>query len=85
MEINLKNYNVRRSNPYFAGPVGLPIGTERYIAKALGLVGLEIFEGDKLFIKNIEGQQECEIVCFDKEGRNDLGIIGKKKMQMQIL
>ena len=59
MQLNLENFNIRRTNPYIAGPIGLSPGEERYIAKAQGLIGLKIFEGDKISIKNIEGQQEC--------------------------
>ena len=79
MQLNLEKFNIRRSNPYIAGTVALAPGEERYIAKAQGLIGLEIFEGDKISIKNIEGQQECEIVAFDKDGKNNLGIIGQQK------
>ena len=79
MQLNLENFNIRRTNPYIAGLIGLAPGEERYIAKAQGLIGLEIFEGDKISIKNIEGQQECEIVAFDRNGKNNLGIIGQKK------
>ena len=78
MDINLDNFQVRRTNAYLAGPAGLLPGEERYIAKAQGLVGFEIFRGDKISIKNIEGKQECEIVSFDKDGKNNLGIIGQK-------
>jgi len=78
MKLNLDNFNIRRSNPYIAGPVGLPPGTERYIAKAQGLVGIEIFEGDSITVKNIEGQQECEIITFDKNGICKLNIIDKQ-------
>ena len=46
MEISLENFEIRRSNPYIAGSQGLPEGTERYIAKAQGLIGIDIFEGD---------------------------------------
>ena len=79
MKLNLEDFNIRRTNPYIAGPVGLAPGEERYIVKAQGLIGLEISEEDKISIKNIEGQQECEIVAFDKNGKNNLGIIGQKK------
>ena len=62
MQLNLENFNIRRSNPYIAGPLGLATGEERYIAKAQGLIGLEIFEGDKISVKNIEGQQELSLI-----------------------
>ena len=79
MQLNLENFDVRRTSPYLAGPIGLAPGEERYIAKAQGLIGFEIFEGDKILIKNIEGKQECEIVTFDNKGKNNLGIIGQKQ------
>ena len=57
MEINLENFNVRRSSPFIAGNQGLPEGTERYIARAKGLIGLEIFKGDNYTV-NIFGEGE---------------------------
>ena len=54
MQLNLENFNIRRTNPYIAGPIGLAPGEERYIAKAQGLIGIEIFEGDKISIENID-------------------------------
>ena len=79
MELNLENFNIRRSNPYIAGQIGLAPEEERYIVKARGLTGVEVFKGDKISIKNIEGQQECEIVAFDKDGKNKLDIVGHTK------
>ena len=79
MDLNLDNFQIRRTNPYLAGPTSFLSGEERYMAKAQGLVGFEIFEGDEISIINIEGQQECEIVSFDKNGKNELGIIGRQK------
>ena len=79
MQLNLENFNIRSTNPYLAGPNGLAPGEERYIVKAQGLIGIEIFKGDILSINNIEGKQECEIVTFDNEGKNNLGIIGQKQ------
>ena len=79
MQLNLENFNIRSTNPYLAGPIGLAPGEERYIVKAQGLIGIEIFKGDILSINNIEGKQECEIVTFDNEGKNNLGIIGQKQ------
>ena len=79
MDINLDNFNIRKTVPYNAGPIGLPQGEERYIAKAQGLVGFEIFAKDKIFIKNIEGQQICEVAVFDQDGKSSSGLINKKK------
>ena len=44
MQLNLENFNIRNTNPYLAGPNGLAPGEERYISKAQGLVGFDIFE-----------------------------------------
>ena len=79
MELNLENFNIRRSNPYIAGQIGLAPEEEGYIVKARGLTGVEVFKGDKISIKNIEGQQECEIVAFDKDGKNKLDMVGHTK------
>ena len=79
MEINLKNFEIRRSMPFIAGPEGLGHDEERYIAKASGLVGLDVFRGDNIIVKNIEGMQECEMSAFDKKGKNNLGVIGEKE------
>ena len=78
MDINLENFNVRKTKPYNAGPIGLPPGEERYIARAQGLVGFQIFAEDKIAIKNIEGKQECEVVVFDKKGFSNTSIIKQK-------
>tara|TARA_Y100000590_G_scaffold251607_1_gene282563 strand:+ start:1596 stop:3953 length:2358 start_codon:yes stop_codon:yes gene_type:complete len=78
MEINLENFKIRRSEPWIAGKQGLPEGHERYIAKGGGIIGLDIFEGDEIYIKNIEGMQECELACFDNMGSDNLNIIGLK-------
>ena len=76
MDINLQNFNVRKTNPYEAGVIGLPEGVERYIAKAMGLTGIEIFKGDQIFVKNIEGGQIVELTIFDKQGKCSPGLIG---------
>ena len=78
MDTNLDNILVRKSNSYNAGPIGFDLGEERYIAKAQGLVGFEIFAEDKISIKNIEGKQECEVVVFDKKGFSNTSIIKQK-------
>ena len=75
MDINLDDFNIRKTAPYNAGPVGLPLGEERNIAKAQGLVGFEIFSEDKISIKNLEGRQICEVVVFDKKGLSNPNVI----------
>ena len=75
MELNLDNFSIRRTNPSIAGSSGFSLGEERYIAKAQGLVGFEIFADDKLFIKNLEGKQTCEIIVFDQRGKSSPNLI----------
>ena len=43
MELDLTGFNVRKTQPYNAGILGLPEDVERYVAKAQGLIGFEIF------------------------------------------
>ena len=50
MELDLKNLNIRRSEPCIAGTQGMPNDLERYIAKGMGLIGSDIFGGDKISI-----------------------------------
>ena len=54
MQLNLENFNIRNTNPYLAGSNGLAPGEERYIVKAQGLIGIEIFKGDNISIINID-------------------------------
>ena len=78
MDINLENFNVRKTNPYDAGIIGLPDGVERYVAKAMGLTGIEFFKGDHISIKNVEGSQKAEVVVFDSAGKSSPESIGSK-------
>ena len=68
----------RKTSPYMAGTKGLNPGEERYLAKAHGLVGFEIFADHKILIKNLEGKQTCEIVVFDKKGHSNPSVINHK-------
>ncbi|MFL2885296.1 MAG: DUF1989 domain-containing protein [Candidatus Pelagibacter sp.] len=56
----------------------LPPGVERHVINAGGLTGLQIFPDDEIEIINDEGNQICEIVCFDKNGKSELGILNLK-------
>ena len=76
MDIDLSNFNIRRTNPIILGNAGLPDNLERYIVKGQGLIGIDIFKDDKITIINIEGNQICEAVVFDKSGKNKQSIIG---------
>ena len=57
----------------------LPPGVERHIVNAGGLTGLQIFPDDEIEIINEEGNQICEIICFDKDGKSELGILNQKE------
>ena len=78
MELNLKNFNIRKSIPRIAGSSSLPENTERYLVKAQGLIGVDIFKGDKIKIINTEGGQICEVTVFNKLGKNNQSIITQK-------
>ena len=53
----------------------LPPGVERHVIIAGGLTGLQIFPDDEIEIVNEEGNQICEVVCFDKDGKSELSIL----------
>ena len=77
MNIDIDKYPVRRSNPIVVGSYGLPKDTERYVIKGQGLIGIDLDQGDVLFLKNLEGNQVCEITVFDHNGNNNQKIINK--------
>ena len=45
----------------------LPPGVERYVVEGGGLTGIQILPDDEIEIINNEGNQICEIICFNKE------------------
>ncbi|MDC3039500.1 DUF1989 domain-containing protein [Candidatus Pelagibacter sp.] len=57
----------------------LPPGVERHVVNAGGLTGLQIFPDDEIEIINEEGNQICELICFDKDGKSELGILNQKE------
>ncbi len=57
----------------------LPPGVERHVVNAGGLTGLQIFPDDEIEIINDEGNQICEIICFDKDGKSELAILNLKE------
>ena len=77
VNIDINKYPVRRSNPIVVGSYGLPKDTERYVVKGQGLIGIDLDQGDVLFLKNLEGNQVCEITVFDDNGNNNQKIIDK--------
>ncbi len=44
----------------------------------LMVVLFQIFPDDELEIINNEGNQICEIICFNKDGKSDVGILNLK-------
>ena len=75
MELDLTGFNIRKTEPYYAGILGLPEDVERYVAKAQGLIGFEFFAGDIISIINTEGSQVAEVVAFDAAGKCSMGIL----------
>jgi len=63
----------------------LPPGVERHVVNAGGLTGLQIFPDDEIEIINDEGNQICEIICFDKDGKSELGILNLKENTTKVL
>ena len=57
----------------------LPPGVERHMVNVGGLTGLQIFPDDQIEVVNEEGNQICEIICFDKNGKSELGILNLKE------
>ena len=56
----------------------LPPGVERHVVNGGGLTAFNIFPDDEIEIINNEGNQICEIICFNKDGRSDVGILNLK-------
>ena len=78
MDLNLNNFDIRRSDSKILGRYNLPENLERYIVKAQGLLGVDIFIGDKIKLVNIEGSQICEVSVFNDFGKNNQSIIENK-------
>ena len=56
----------------------LPPGVERHVVNGGALTAFQIFPDDELEIINNEGNQICEIICFNKDGKSDAGILNLK-------
>ena len=56
----------------------LPPGVERHVVNGGGLTAFYIFPDDEIEIINNEGNQICEIICFNKDGKSDVGILNLK-------
>ena len=57
----------------------LPPGVERHAVSAGGISAIQIFPDDEIELINDEGNQICEIACFDKNGKCELGILNLKE------
>ena len=57
----------------------LPPEVERHVINGGGLTGLQVFPDDEIEIINDEGNQICEIIVFDKDGKSNPGILNLKE------
>ena len=57
----------------------LPPGVERHVVNGGGLTGFQLFPDDEIEIINDEGNQICEIICFNKDGKSEVGILNLKE------
>ena len=57
----------------------LPPGVERHVVNGGGLTAFQIFPDDEIEIVNEEGNQICEIICFNKDGKSEVGILNLKE------
>ncbi len=57
----------------------LPLGVERHVVNGGGLTGIQIFPDDEIEIINDEGNQVCEILVFNKNGKSELSILNLKE------
>ena len=57
----------------------LPPGVERYVVNGGGLTGFQIFPDDDIEIINNEGNQICEILVFNKNGKSEPAILNLKE------
>ena len=60
----------------------LPLGVERYVVNGGGLTAIQIFPEDEIEIINNEGNQICEILVFNKEGRSENSILNLKESKI---
>ena len=78
MNLDLTNFNIRKTKPFNAGIIGLPENVERYTAKAQGLTGFEFFKEDVITINTIEGGQIAEVVVFNSAGQCSPDLVSAK-------
>jgi len=76
MELDLSNFNIRKTKPIILGNAGLPNNVERYTVKGEGILGIDVYTEDEIKIINIEGGQELELIFFNVQGKN-ISLINK--------
>ena len=76
MELDLSNFNIRKTKPIILGNAGLPENVERYTVKGEGILGINLYRDDEIKIVNIEGSQEVELTFFNDDGKNE-NLVGK--------
>jgi len=76
MELDLSNFNIRKTKPIILGNAGLPENVERYTVKGEGILGINLYRDDEIKIVNIEGSQEMELTFFNDDGKNE-NLVGK--------
>ncbi len=76
MELDLSNFNVRKTNPLIMGNAGLPKNVERYTVKGEGILGIDLYKDDEIKVINLEGSQEMELTSFNDQGKNET-LVGK--------
>ncbi len=53
-------------------------GVERYLVSGCGSTMLRVEKGDHLTLADLEGQQGCELLFVDVNGRFDVSALGSK-------
>ena len=56
----------------------LPPNMERYTVRGNCLIMLSLKAGDSIEVVNLEGKQKCELIAFDKNGKENTAILGLK-------
>ena len=65
---------------YSANPMPHPVmgadGTQRYRVPAQHLISLQLAAGSTITLHDPEGEQEAQLIAFDKDGKADLASLG---------
>jgi aminomethyltransferase len=65
-----------RSTILLPGIRALPLGVERYTIEGGHSIVVDLGEGDRIVVKDIEGGQACELIAVGPDGRADASIVG---------